>query len=285
MPAPELALPAGPGPHPAIVGLHGASDGSKDHFLFLHLAKVLPPRGVAVARFDRRGNDVPFDAQVDDAMGVVDKLAARSDIDAGCIGLWGFSQGAWIAPLAASRSTKIAFLVLVASTGVSPAEQMLYGTARHVRMAGFGDDAAERVVAARRVVDEFRRGKVPLETAQAAVDGVKNEPFFPHAYLPQVVQRAAIWPNMDFDPEPVFANVRVPTLLFYGEDDEWSPIDESMAAWERAAERAGNRDVLVVRLPGTGHFPTIGSVESIERASPEYERTLVEWLDRVTRPG
>lgn len=285
MPAPELAVPAGPGPHPAIVGLHGASDGSKDHFLFLHLAKVLPPRGVAVARFDRRGNDVPFDLQVEDAMRVVDELAVRPEIDAGRIGLWGFSQGAWVAPLAASRSTKIAFLVLVASTGVSPAEQMLYGTARHVRMAGFGEDAAERVVAVRRVVDEFRRGRVPLETAQSAVDGIRDEPFFPHAFLPQVVQRAAIWANMDFDPEQVFANVRVPTLLFYGEDDEWSPIEASIAAWERAAERAGNHDVLVVRLPGTSHFPTIGGVESLDRVSPQYERTLVEWLDRVTRSG
>jgi pimeloyl-ACP methyl ester carboxylesterase len=88
---------------------------------------------------------------------------------------------------------------------------------------------------------------------------------------------------MDFDPAPIFANVRVPTLLFYGEDDEWSPIDASVAAWEQAAERANNRDVLVKRLAGTGHSPTLGGVEQIEAISPEYERTLVEWLGRVTR--
>src|SRR6185503_2817746 len=107
MPAPDLHLPDGPGPHPAIVPLHGASDGSRDQFLFRHLAKVLPPRGIAVARFDRRGDDVPLDLQVQDAMRVVDELAARPDIDAERVGLWGFSQGAWVAPLAASRSTKI----------------------------------------------------------------------------------------------------------------------------------------------------------------------------------
>jgi len=49
---------------------------------------------VAVARFDRRGDDVPLDLQVEDAMGVVDELAARPDIDAHRIGMWGFSQGA-----------------------------------------------------------------------------------------------------------------------------------------------------------------------------------------------
>jgi uncharacterized protein len=88
---------------------------------------------------------------------------------------------------------------------------------------------------------------------------------------------------MDFDPAPIFANVRVPTLLFYGEDDEWSPIEASVAAWERAAERANNTDVLVQRLAGTGHFPTKGGAQAIEAISPEYERTLVEWLSRVTR--
>ena len=90
---------------------------------------------------------------------------------------------------------------------------------------------------------------------------------------------------MDFDPEPVFANVRVPTLLFYGEDDEWSPIEPSIAAWERAAKRSGNKDVLAARLKGTGHAPTLGGVESIDAVSEDYERTLVEWLDRVTRSG
>jgi pimeloyl-ACP methyl ester carboxylesterase len=237
-----------------------------------------------VARFDRRGDDVPLDLQVEDTMRVVDELASRADIDSKRIGLWGFSQGAWVAPLAASRSTKIAFLVLVASTGVSPSEQMLYGTARHVRDAGHPENAAQGVVSARRLVDEWRRGHVPIEQAQRAVDDLARHPWFEQAYLPRDLSTAGEWADMDFDPEPIFANVRVPTLLFYGEDDEWSPIDASIAAWERAAKRAGNRDVLAVRLAGTRHFPTRGGVESLDAISSDYERALVDWLGRVTRP-
>ena len=216
-------------------------------------------------------------------MRVVDELAARPDIDEERVGLWGFSQGAWVAPLAASRSTKIRFLVLIASTGVTPAEQMLYGAAKHARMGGLSEDVVQRVVTVRRIVDDYRRGHIPLETAQNAVDGVRSEPWFAHTHLPQDLGEIGVWPDMDFDPAPIFANVRVPTLLFYGEDDEWSPIDANVAAWERAAERANNRDVLVQRLSGTGHFPTVGGSETMEAISPEYERTLVEWLGRVTR--
>lgn len=281
-----LDLPAsGRPPYAAIVGLHGASDSSRDHFLFRHLARALPPQGMAVGRFDRRGYDVPFDEQVDDALAFVDELAARPDIDGSRMGLWGWSQGAWIAPLAASRSPRIAFLVLVASTGVSPATQMLYGAAKHVRDAGFPEEAVRSVVSARRLVDEWRRGRVSIEEAQRAVDDLAQHPWFEQAYLPADLSVARPWPNMDFEPEDLFATLRVPTLLFYGEDDEWQPIDQSVAAWRRAAKAARNDDVTIVRLAGTAHAPTIGGRESIDAVSPEYERTLIDWLRRVARLG
>jgi pimeloyl-ACP methyl ester carboxylesterase len=272
-----LSLPDGPGPHPAIVGLHPASDPSRDHYLFGHLAAVLPPRGVAVLRYDRRGNDVPLGLQVDDALSACAALRARDDVDPKRIGLWGFSQGAWVAPLAAARSTHVAFLVLVASTGVTPAEQMLYGTATHARQAGFGDDDVDRLVALRRTVDEWRRGRVTRERAQEAVDAVAGQSWFEHAWVQRKLGDG-IWPDMDFDPEEAFSLVRVPTLLFYGEDDEWQPIDASVATWQRAARRSGNADVTVVRLAGTRHAPTLGGREDASAIAPEYERALVAWL-------
>jgi len=246
---------------------------------------VLPPRGIAVARFDRRGDDVPLELQVEDVMGVIADLERRPEIDPRRIGLWGFSQGAWVAPLAASRSDKIAFLVLLASTGVTPADQMLYGTAKHARMAGYSEEAANRIASARRVVDDFRRGKASPDAAQVAIDTIRDEPFFEFAYLPARVDGPMSWPDMDFDPEPIFAGVKVPTLLFYGEDDEWSPIDASTVTWKRAAQRARNDAVTIIRLPGTAHAPTLGGVESIEAISPDYELTLVDWLGEVTRSG
>ncbi|MDQ2951747.1 MAG: alpha/beta hydrolase [Chloroflexota bacterium] len=250
---------------------------------------------MAVARFDRRNmrerfvlgsdDDVPFDAQVEDAMKVVEELERDPRIDRTRIGLWGYSQGAWVAPLAASRSTKVAFLVLLASTGVSPSEQMLYGTVKQARLAGFGDEATRHIVAVRQVVDEHRRGRATLAEAQRAVDSIKNEPFFAHAWTPPDLRGIDLtWRDMDFDPEPIFAGVRVPTLLFYGEDDEWSPIDASVAAWKRSAERAGNNNVTVVRLAGTKHAPTLGGGDD-DPISPEYERTMVDWLDQITRAG
>jgi len=271
-------VPDEPGPHAALVALHPANDRSRDHYLFRHLARLLAPRGIAVLRYDRRGDNVPLEVQAEDALSACAALSSRDDIDPARIGLWGFSQGAWVAPLVAANSTEIAFLVLVASTGVSPAEQMLYGTAKHARMAGFGEGATQRLVALRRTVDQWRRGRVTREEAQAAVDAAAVEPWFVHAGVQRQLGDG-IWPNMDLDPEAIFSRVRVPVLLFYGEDDEWQPIEASVATWERAAERSGNTDVTVVRLAGTAHAPTLRRGEDVADVAPEYERRLVAWLE------
>lgn len=78
---------------------------------------------------------------------------------------------------------------------------------------------------------------------------------------------------MDFDPAPVLARVRCPVLLFYGEEDEWTPVEPSLAAWERSGA-----DVTVVRLPGTDHAPTLGGA-----ISPDYTAALATWVEQRLR--
>jgi pimeloyl-ACP methyl ester carboxylesterase len=90
---------------------------------------------------------------------------------------------------------------------------------------------------------------------------------------------------MDFDPAPILAEVHCPVLLFYGEEDEWTPIEPSIDAGQRAAAAAGNPDLTVVRLPGTDHAPTLGGVHEQSAISPAYTEALTEWLDRLLGHG
>ncbi len=276
----KLTLPKGAGPFPAVVCLHPANDPTRDHFLFLHLESLLPPLGVAVARFERRGNDVPFVDQARDAEAVLDALAARPDIDATRLGLWGFSQGAWVAPLVASRWPRVAFLILVAATGVSPVEQMRYGTVRQARAAGHTEADVAALLALRAAFEGFARGSRPRVEVQALIDRAKSEPWFEAAHVrPELPEGPGFWPDMDFDPAPAIAAVRVPTLIFYGEDDEWQPTDASAAAWERA----GTRDLMIARIPGTGHAPTSPGGSDVASVLPRYTDTLSAWVKRVAR--
>ena len=276
----KLSLPKGAGPFPAIVCIHPASDASRDHFLFLHLEALLPPLGVAVARFDRRGNGVPFADQARDVEAVLEALAARPDIDATRLGLWGFSQGAWIAPLVASRSSRVAFLILVAATGVSPVEQMRYATATQARAAGHSEAEVDSLLALRTAYEDFARGLLARAEVQPLIDRAKGEPWFGRSWVrPELPAEAGFLHDMDFDPVPVIAAVRVPTLLFYGEDDEWQPTDASVAVWERT----GTRDLMVVRIPKTGHAPTTPGGTDAASVLPRYTDTLGAWIKRVAR--
>jgi len=85
---------------------------------------------------------------------------------------------------------------------------------------------------------------------------------------------------MDFDPAPVLASVDCPVLLFYGEEDEWTPIEPSIAAWQHAAEVAGSREPTVVRLAGADHAPTLGGTHDRSAISPAYTQALTEWIER-----
>ena len=68
------------------------------------------------------------------------------------------------------------------------------------------------------------------------------------------------------------ARVRVPTLLVYGDEDEWIPVDESLAAWREA--RGDEIDIVIVL--GTGHEPAHG-----EDVSSEYEESLRDVAPRL----
>jgi len=75
---------------------------------------------------------------------------------------------------------------------------------------------------------------------------------------------------MDFDPRPVFTRIRVPTLLFYGEADSWTPVEASVQAWRAA--RGDEVEVVVISEAEHDMILPDGDI------SPEYERTLVRWL-------
>ena len=199
----------------AVVALHGAGEGTREVPLSASARRVAPA-GIGVLTFDRRGEGASsgdpsrgaFPVQADDA------LAFANAIDADRVGLWGISQGAWVAPLAATRSTEVAFLVLLASTGVTPADQMRYAVAEQIRRSGLDEEAVSRAVALRDDAEGWvRDGDARDLDGQLAA--AAREPWWNLAFLPESLPpddeadsaRRAIAEEMFFEPEPVFAQV------------------------------------------------------------------------------
>lgn len=133
-----LWLPAGPGPHPAVILQHGMP-GSRDSFN--HLAREYARSGAVVltpsasfARPEPRHRDAAFftlplyDARdgtevaqtIVDLRRGVDVLRSRSDVDPGRIALIGASWGGWVGALMAGVEHRIlAYGLLVAPTSLA----------------------------------------------------------------------------------------------------------------------------------------------------------------------
>ncbi|MGC5033838.1 alpha/beta hydrolase family protein [Micromonospora sp. DT229] len=269
----------------AVVVLHGSAMPRRSYFLYEHLARMFPTVGVAVLRFDRRPRergDVPYTIQADDALAAVAEVRRR--IGEVPVGLWGWSQGAWpAAAVAARRPELISFLVLVAGSGVSPAAQMRYGTAQQLLLHGYGRAELADLARLREALEQVLRGHLDRRSAQAVIDRYADRPWFPLAYVPRNLDdHPGTWEDMDYDPEPVIARVHCPTLLFYGETDEWTPADDSIAVWRRAAATG---DLTVHRLAGCTHLPTLGGAETLESVSSDYSGTMLAWVRERVGPG
>ena len=127
---------------PAVVAVHAANGGTRAAPLLRHLASFLPPLGVATFTYDRRGEGAsagqpgaPLAVLAADARAAVSAIAEHPGVMPRCVGLWGHSQGGWIAPMAAAGNDMVAFLIAVAASGVTPHDQMIYATANQMRAA------------------------------------------------------------------------------------------------------------------------------------------------------
>ncbi len=123
----RLHLPEGPGPFPGIVLVHGSGEDPGSDWLFN--GDFLVAHGFAILAYDKRGTggsegDFTFDFHqlARDAAAGVEFLGSHAEVDDSRIGLSGYSQGAWVAPLAASL-TDVQFVLVSYGMIESPAEE------------------------------------------------------------------------------------------------------------------------------------------------------------------
>ena len=166
-----LTLPPGDGPFPAAVLLAGSGPNDRDetilrHKLFLVLADDLTRRGIAVLRYDKRGigkstGDYALATSrdfADDARAAFLYLKTQPHVNAAKVGLIGHSEGGIIAPMVAAQSPDVAFLVLLAGTGV-PGERII---AEQSALIGKAEGASDSDVAQSQVLE--KKGNYILDT-------------------------------------------------------------------------------------------------------------------------
>lgn len=262
---------------PAVIVLHGASSPTRDLPLYRHLVEMLPPLGIAVFVFDRRGSGsspaggkdpLDFDVLADDAVAASKTLARNSHIDPAHIGYWGISQGGWLALAAAARNSEAAFAISISAPMTTPDVQMNFAVANILRIHGYPQKDVDDAIAARRANDDYLRGHLNRASAQKALDSIRSRPWFNLIYLGAKLDDPATssWlKQMRFDPMPILDHLKVPTLMIYGQADPWVPVEISR---QRLAA-ADHPNVEVAVINGADHTMML-SVAPRQQINPAY---------------
>lgn len=294
-----LTLPRGQGPFPVAVLITGSGPQDRDETLFDHkpflvIADALTRRGVAVLRVDDRGvggsqaGDSAKATSADFATDVeagVAFLRGRKDIDPDRIGLIGHSEGGVIGPMVAAKDPKIAFLVLLAGTGVS-GDKVLSAQAHDMALAsGASSDAARKQGETVEAATQLVRAQPDAASAKARiVDLLKG------LGAPQQVAEAqgqmltAPWFRyfITLDPTVALGQVRCPVLALNGEKDRQVSATQNLPAIKAALVHSP--DVTTTALPGLNHLFQTAKTGSIteyakieETIAPVALATIVDW--------
>jgi fermentation-respiration switch protein FrsA (DUF1100 family) len=302
-----LTVPPGDGPHPSVALISGSGPQDRDESVFGHrpffvLADYLTRRGIAVLRYDDRGigessGDFSIATTPDfagDALAAVAWLKSHPRVDPGRIGLVGHSEGAMVAPMVANLSGDVAFVVLLAGTGVNGRDLLVMQAKAINRASGLSEALVEQnsalqqqildvVVTAGNDTEAAEQARAIL--AQAGLTGPPADA--------QV--RALLSPWMKYflvyDPLPALRELSIPVLALNGEKDTQVPPTENLLPTAEALQEGGNPDVTAEVLPGLNHlFQTAATGAPSEYAgieetfSPEALAKIADWIAERTGP-
>jgi pimeloyl-ACP methyl ester carboxylesterase len=300
-----LLLPSSKGKHPAVVYTHGGGPQSRE--VYWGLGYLLAARGFVVLNYDKRGvgkstgnwGEASFEDLADDAVAAARFLQARTDVAANQIGFWGQSQGAWIAPLAASRLPEAAFAIALSGGGLSPAEQELLDSEYELTKAGYSANEVNDALAFQRLKneiitsplsdakwDEYAKARAVAKDKkwyrQQGIDirgpEKRDDPFWTH------MRRFYV-----YDPGPTLRASKAPLLAIFGELDTPEGVKANVNAIKQIMDQAGRRDYTVKVYPNGSHnlmeVPPENPNEwvRLKRFPPGLFELMVDWTTTQLR--
>lgn len=284
-----LAMPAGEGPFPAVVLVHGSGPNDRDGGIgpnrpLRDIAHGLASRGIAVLRYDKRTRvhgarfaalpkPTVHEESIEDAALAVQLLATTPGIDARRIFVAGHSLGAMLVPrIAAAAPGARGFIVLAGPA--RPLEQAIVEQLEYLAMLDNTVTAEEqtRIDQAKKDLDAVRALKPDDAASNTRIAGVQ----------------ASYWLDLaGYDPPVAAKAVSRPMLILQGERDYQVTMKE-FARWQAALD--GRPDVVFTSYPALNHLfmPGAGPGMPIEYTLPRHVdeqviRDIADWIMKTGR--
>ncbi|APE36196.1 alpha/beta hydrolase [Nocardia mangyaensis] len=263
-----LTTPEGDGPFPAMLLITGSGPQDRNEEIMGHkpfqlLADTFTRAGYAVLRADDRGvggtggtlDQATYSDLADDAAAGVVFLRERPEIDPARVGLFGHSEGGYLAPLVAARpDSGIAFAILMAGPSVPGADVLI--EQNEVIMASSGAPQ-EQIDAQVTFVTEWTALLRAGDTEGAKAYAQQHNDSLPEAErTPQSAVDSFSTPYMTsfvtYDPKPALEALRVPVLAFFGGTDQQVIATQNEGPMRE--NLAGAPDATVHTFPGLNHM-------------------------------
>jgi dienelactone hydrolase len=197
-----LFLPEGDGPFPTAIIIQGSGTSRRNNVWYLSVAKHLQDNGIAVLLSDKRGSEksegewvgASFEELATDTLSAIEYVKDQQMFEVSTIGLIGMSQGGWIAPIVATKTDDLSFVVSMVGSTVTTDEQLLHEEINNIAPYTY-------IFIAKLIAPITTNNLKQLEHVSALVG---------------------------YDPIPYWKDVQVPVFFAFGENDKNVPVDASI---------------------------------------------------------
>jgi pimeloyl-ACP methyl ester carboxylesterase len=277
-----LTMPSKSGKYPAVILINGSGPQNRNsevfgHKPFLVLSDHLTKNGLAVLRFDDRGTaestgNFGTATTVDFASDVAAGLAylkTRPEIDIRKIGLIGHSEGGLIAPIVATQSSDVRFVVLLAAPGMRGDEILALQSKILGKANGLADSTLVKGELTNRKIYQALKAKTSLDEIKKQLTVIIEDALkiLPAAQQPPADQRATFvaqkvnsiatpWFQffVSYEPVPTLEKLKCPVLALNGAYDQQVMAQENLTIIEKSLKKAGNKNYKVKELPTLNHL-------------------------------
>ena len=313
-----LTLPKKEGIFPGVVLITGSGPQNRDeellgHRPFLVLSDYLTRNGIAVLRFDDRGTaastgdfktatSVDFSTDVDAAVAY---LKTRKEIDKKKIGLIGHSEGGIIAPIVAVGSKDVAFIVLLAGTGIRGDQLLLLQQELIGKAMNMSDSDLVKTKTINRGAFDIILNTSDTEKLKKDLQDYLKKVMADHPEMEvpegmseeelinvQIEELTSPWMQyfIRYNPGEMLVKVECPVLAINGEKDLQVPPGINLSEIKKALQKGGNKNVTIKELPGLNHlFQECETGSPSEYAtidqtfSPKALKVVLEWIQKQTK--